>query len=46
MARSQPLVSEQVLDAARLDQHRVLLDVGGGEGAFVPRWRAACHRCG
>ena len=35
MAASNPLISEQVLDAYPLDRHRRLLDVGGGEGAFV-----------
>jgi demethylspheroidene O-methyltransferase len=35
MSASQPLVSEQVLDAYPLHRHRVLLDVGGGEGTFL-----------
>lgn len=35
MTHSQPLVAEQVLDAVPLQGHRCLLDVGGGEGAFV-----------
>lgn len=35
MTASQPLVAEQVLDAYPLDRHRCLLDVGGGEGAFL-----------
>jgi demethylspheroidene O-methyltransferase len=35
MTASQPMVAEQVLDAVRLRGHRCLLDVGGGEGAFV-----------
>jgi demethylspheroidene O-methyltransferase len=35
MSASQPLVAEQVLDAYPLHRHRCLLDVGGGEGAFV-----------
>ena len=35
MSVTQPLVAEQVLDAYPLDRHRCLLDVGGGEGAFV-----------
>jgi demethylspheroidene O-methyltransferase len=35
MSASQPLVAEQVLDAYRIGRHRHLLDVGGGEGAFV-----------
>lgn len=35
MARSQKLIAQDVLDAYPLDRHQCLLDVGGGEGAFV-----------
>ncbi|TVP57842.1 MAG: methyltransferase domain-containing protein [Gemmatimonadales bacterium] len=35
MAQSQPLVSREILDAYPFDEHRVVLDVGGGEGAFL-----------
>jgi demethylspheroidene O-methyltransferase len=35
MAASQPLVSRAVLDAYPFHRHRRLLDVGGGEGAFL-----------
>lgn len=35
MARSQRLIAEDVLDAYPLDRHRCLLDLGGGEGAFL-----------
>lgn len=35
MAATQPLIAEQVLAAHRIDRHRSLLDVGGGEGAFL-----------
>jgi demethylspheroidene O-methyltransferase len=35
MSTSQPLVAEEVLDAYDMRQHRCLLDVGGGEGAFL-----------
>ena len=35
MAASQALIAEDVLDAYPLDRHAGLLDVGGGEGAFV-----------
>ncbi len=35
MSVTQPLVAEQVLDAYPFARHRVLLDVGGGEGAFA-----------
>ncbi len=35
MAASQPLVAAEVLAAYRLNRHRCLLDVGGGNGAFL-----------
>lgn len=35
MSLSQPLVADEVLDVYALDQHRHLMDVGGGEGAFI-----------
>lgn len=35
MSASQPLIADQVLDAYSLRGHRCLLDVGGGEGAFI-----------
>jgi demethylspheroidene O-methyltransferase len=35
MAASQALIAGEVLDAYRFDRHRCLLDVGGGEGAFL-----------
>ncbi len=35
MAASQPLVAREVLDAFPFRRHRRLLDVGGGEGAFL-----------
>jgi demethylspheroidene O-methyltransferase len=35
MAESQPMVAEQALAAYRFARHRRVLDVGGGEGAFV-----------
>ncbi|HLL47637.1 MAG TPA: methyltransferase, partial [Longimicrobiaceae bacterium] len=35
MAASQPLVAAEVLDAYDVSRHRRLLDVGGGEGAFL-----------
>lgn len=35
MTASQPLVADEVLDAYPLARHRCLLDVGGGEGAFL-----------
>ena len=35
MAASQPLVAADILDAYDVGRHRVLLDVGGGEGGFL-----------
>ncbi|HEY8125561.1 MAG TPA: methyltransferase [Methylocystis sp.] len=35
MARSQKLIAQDVLDAYPLDRHQCLLDIGGGEGAFI-----------
>ena len=35
MARSQPLVAQEIFDAYPLRRHTCLLDVGGGNGAFV-----------
>jgi len=35
MAASQPLIAAEVLAAYDLRQHRCLLDVGGGDGAFL-----------
>lgn len=35
MATSQPLVAAEILDTYRFDRHRCLLDVGGGDGAFL-----------
>jgi demethylspheroidene O-methyltransferase len=41
MADSQPLVADEILDAYDLRRHRCLLDIGGGDGAFL---RAAAAR--
>lgn len=41
MALSQPLVAQEVLDAYAVQQHDCILDVGGGEGAFL---QAAAER--
>lgn len=35
MAASQPLVAREILDAWDFSRHRKILDVGGGEGAFL-----------
>jgi demethylspheroidene O-methyltransferase len=35
MTRSQPLIAAEILDAYSVKRHRVLMDVGGGEGAFA-----------
>lgn len=44
MAASQPMVAEQVLDAWNFDRHQCLMDVGGGEGAFLEAVGARCSR--
>lgn len=41
MAQSQPMIAEQVIAAYPLDRHRCLLDLGGGEGAFLQAVAAA-----
>lgn len=41
MAASQPMVAEQVIAAYPFNRHRRMLDVGGGEGAFVAQVHAA-----
>ena len=35
MSATQPMIADQVLDAYNFEKHRKLLDIGGGEGAFV-----------
>jgi len=35
MSASLPLIADEILDAYRLDRHRCLLDVGGGDGTFA-----------
>ena len=35
MSATQPLVAEDILDAYPVERHACLLDVGGGEGAFL-----------
>jgi demethylspheroidene O-methyltransferase len=42
MAHSQQLIAEDVLDAYPFARHKALLDVGGGEGAFIA---AVAGRC-
>jgi demethylspheroidene O-methyltransferase len=44
MAASQPLVAADVLGAYPLRRHRCLLDLGGGEGAFLAEVAAAAPR--
>ena len=41
MAATQPMVSAQILDAYDFAQHRRMLDIGGGSGAFVQAIGAA-----
>ena len=35
MASSQAMIADDILDAYPFDRHRCLLDIGGGEGAFI-----------
>ena len=44
MSASQPLVTQEVTQAYRFDRHRVLLDVGGGEGSFITAVAAQAPR--
>jgi demethylspheroidene O-methyltransferase len=44
MAVSQPMVAAQALAAFRFSRHRSLLDVGGGEGAFLAAVTPAAPR--
>lgn len=44
MATSQPMVAAQVVAAYDFARHRRLLDIGGGEGAFVRAVAAAAPR--
>jgi demethylspheroidene O-methyltransferase len=41
MGATQPMIASDILDAYPLGRHQVLMDVGGGEGAFA---RAAASR--
>jgi demethylspheroidene O-methyltransferase len=41
MAATQPMIAEEVLAAYPVRRHRVLMDVGGGEGAFLIHAAAA-----
>ena len=41
MSQSQALVAQDILDAYPIAGHRRLLDIGGGEGAFLARRRRA-----
>lgn len=44
MAASQPMIADQVLAAYPVARHRCLLDVGGGEGAFLSAVAAAAPK--
>jgi demethylspheroidene O-methyltransferase len=46
MAASQPLIAGQVIDAYPFHRHRRLLDIGGGEGAFLAAVAARAPRLG
>jgi demethylspheroidene O-methyltransferase len=41
MAATQPMVSQQIIDAYDFSKHRRMLDIGGGSGAFVSAVSAA-----
>ena len=44
MARSQPMVAREILHAWDFRRHAVVLDVGGGEGAFLKQVAAAAPK--
>jgi demethylspheroidene O-methyltransferase len=48
MAATQPMVSQQILDAYDFSRHQRMLDIGGGSGAFtaVIANAAPCLQCG
>jgi demethylspheroidene O-methyltransferase len=46
MAATQPTVAADILAAYRVARHRVLMDVGGGEGAFLAAAGARAPRLG
>jgi demethylspheroidene O-methyltransferase len=37
MAHTQSLVTDEIMDAYPMDKHQMLLDIGGGQGAFIKR---------
>jgi demethylspheroidene O-methyltransferase len=37
MAHTQSLVTDEIIDAYPMDRHRIVLDIGGGQGAFIKR---------
>jgi demethylspheroidene O-methyltransferase len=41
MAATQPMVAQQIVDAYNFAQHRRMLDIGGGSGAFISAIAAA-----
>ncbi|MEM7042472.1 MAG: methyltransferase [Pseudomonadota bacterium] len=44
MAATQPMIAAELLDAYPLGRHRCLMDVGGGEGAFLEAVAARASR--
>jgi len=42
MSASQSLIAEDILDSYDLSRHRHLMDVGGGDGAFIEAVAARC----
>jgi demethylspheroidene O-methyltransferase len=37
MAHTQSLVTDEIIDAYPIGKHRIVLDIGGGQGAFIKR---------
>ena len=37
MAHTQSLVTDEIIDAYPMDKHQMVLDIGGGQGAFIKR---------
>jgi demethylspheroidene O-methyltransferase len=44
MSASQPMIAQQVLHSYSFSHHRCLLDVGGGDGAFLSAVAARCPK--
>jgi demethylspheroidene O-methyltransferase len=42
MAHTQSLVTDEIIDAYPMGKHQIVLDIGGGQGAFIKRL-ASCY---